>query len=317
MGCEVITSGYVSMDHVLKIKTPARVGYTSLISNTSCTTIYPGGCSVNIAYGLSKLGISAMPVLRVGGDWEAVGLKSFLEEAGVSTEGITVLPDETTSTSFLVEDSQGEHITLFYPGSMDAHHFQPLSDNLFHGVRYGVITVASLPDNKEFFTKCRLFDIPIVFGMKGDANAFPHDFLWEILIHSDIIFTNESERTSIEYEFGLKSLEDLLEIGEASILVTTYGVRGSAYWAREGDQRIHGCVPCCDCTAVVDTTGGGDAYMAGFLYGRIKGFDLSACCQMGSTLSSFVLEKEGCCTGMPHIEEFMRRYEAFDKCEVK
>ena len=67
MKVDVLTSGYVSMDHIIKIATPAKVGFTSLVTNKSNSKIFYGGCSVNIAYALCRLGMKAMPVLKVSG----------------------------------------------------------------------------------------------------------------------------------------------------------------------------------------------------------------------------------------------------------
>lgn len=316
MGCEVLTSGYVSMDHMIKIKTPARVGFTSLIDNGSCSTTYYGGCSVNIAYALSRLGRSAMPVLRVGPDWETNGFKEFLVDGGVPLDATTVVDGETTSVCYLIQDNDGQHITCFYPGAMDARYHQELDPALFDGVRYGVITVAALPDNEEFYARCREAGVPVVFGMKSDDDAFPKPFLDELLHHSEVIFTNEAEREAIEGEFGLGSITDLFDKGEAKVIVTTIGAKGSTYYhLDETTGEIESaCVPACDCMQVVDCTGGGDAYMAGFLYGLLAGRELAECCRMGSTLSSFVLEREGCCTGIPSADEFMNRYERFRIC---
>lgn len=303
------------MDHIVKIKDPARVGHTSLISNSTCATIYYGGCHVNIAYALSRLGASAMPILRVGPDWETNGFKAFLEDAGISLEATTVIEGEATSVCYLIEDNEGQHITLFYPGSMDARYHRPLDDRLFVGVRYGVVTVASRPDNEEFFRKCRMHKVPVVFGMKADPDAFPRSFLEQLLLHSQIIFTNESERAGIERDFGLEAITDLMGRGETRVIVTTYGERGSQFWHLRDDGSVEtACVPVCACTEVVDTAGGGDAYMSGFLYGLLNDRSLEDCCRMGSTLSSFVLEHEGCCTGAPDLPTFMSRFEAFRAC---
>ena len=312
---DVLTSGYVSMDHIVKISSPARVGFTSLISNDTCATTYFGGCHVNIAYALCRLGASAMPVLRVGRDWEQNGFRAFLEEAHVPLDATSVVEDDITSLSYLVEDNEGEHITLFYPGSMDAKWHRPLPDELFEGVRYGVVTVASLPDNEDFFEKCLAHDVPVVFGMKSDSDAFPRPFLERLLHKSSVIFTNECERKSIEKDFGLGSITDLLAMDGPRVVVTTYGGRGSEFWHLQDDGQLESaCVPVCHCTQVVDTAGGGDAYMAGFLYGILGQLPLVECCRMGSTLSSFILEKEGCCTGAPDLKTFMSRYEAFRAC---
>ena len=88
---DVITSGYVSMDHIVKIKSPSKIGFTSLVTNKTNSKIYYGGCSVNIAYALCKLGLKSMPILRVGEDYEELGFKKFLEEGNVPIEGIQKL----------------------------------------------------------------------------------------------------------------------------------------------------------------------------------------------------------------------------------
>ena len=42
MKVDVLTSGYVSMDHIIRIATPAKVGFTSLVTNKSNSKIYYG-----------------------------------------------------------------------------------------------------------------------------------------------------------------------------------------------------------------------------------------------------------------------------------
>ena len=94
---DVITSGYVSMDRIIKLKTPARVGFTSLVENRTSADIRYGGCSVNISYDLCRLGIRSLPVMRVGDDYEQIGFKRFLEEGGISLAAAEVVPGQRTS----------------------------------------------------------------------------------------------------------------------------------------------------------------------------------------------------------------------------
>ena len=205
MKVDVLTSGYVSMDHIIKIATPAKVGFTSLVTNKSNSKIFYGGCSVNIAYALCRLGMKAMPVLRVGGDYESNGFKKFLEEGNVPQDGITQIAEEATSVCYLLQDNNNDHITIFYPGAMDGRYAQKMKDSLFETAKLGVITVASRPDNEEFFAKCKKHHVPVVFGMKDDFDAFPEPFLKQLLTESKIIFTNEVECEIIEKLFGLNT----------------------------------------------------------------------------------------------------------------
>ena len=308
---DVLTSGYVSMDHIIKIASPAKVGFTSLVTNKSNARIFYGGCSVNIAYALSRLGMVSLPVLRVGGDWEENGFRAFLEEGGVPLDGITVLPEEATSVCYLLQDNNNDHITVFYPGAMDGKYAGGMKDELFRGTRMGVITVAPEKDNREFFEKCRENQVPVVFGMKDDFDAFPETFLKELLTGSRIIFTNEVEREIIEKIYGFSDITELFEIGEAEIIVTTLGKDGSICYIREKDGIRQERIGICPVEEVVDATGSGDAYMAGFLYGYLKGYAPEECCKLGGTLSSFVIQSEGCCTNVPGEKELLEKFAGF------
>ena len=86
---------------------------------------------------------------------------------------------------------------------MDGRYAQKMKDSLFETAKLGVITVASRPDNEEFFAKCKKHHVPVVFGMKDDFDAFPEPFLKQLLTESKIIFTNEVECEIIEKLFWL------------------------------------------------------------------------------------------------------------------
>lgn len=307
MKYDVLTSGYVSMDRIIRIATPARIGYTSLVTNADNTKIQYGGCSVNIAAALCRLGRRAMPVLRVGEDWEEIGFKHFLEEAGVPLEATTVLPEEATSTCYLLQDNNNDHITIYYPGSMDKKYAAPIPAEYFKDAGYGVVTVASEPDNRYFVERCKEAGVPIVFGMKDDFDAFPEPFLRELLQESKIIFTNEVERAIIEDLFGCETIETLFDIGKVEILVTTLGKEGSICYERtENGVRQHR-IGICKVENVVDATGSGDAYISGFLYGYLQGRDVETCCKLGTALASFVIQAVGCCTNIPPAEELEKK----------
>lgn len=306
---DVLTSGYVSMDHIIRIASPARIGFTSLVQNQSNVDINYGGCSVNIAYALCRLGMCALPILRVGEDFVSNGFKQFLVEGNVPLDGITEIPDEKTSVCYLLQDNHNDHITIFYPGAMDEKYSGPMKDEMFENVRLGVITVAPQKDNREFFNQCKKHNIPIVFGMKDDFDAFPEEFLKTLLTESEIIFSNEVERKIIEELLGMEDIEELFGIGKASIIVTTLGKDGSLCYIREEDGIRREKIGICEVEHVVDATGSGDGYMAGFIYGYLNGCDPKNCCELGSALSHFVLQKEGCCSNIPTEQELLAKAE--------
>jgi len=308
MKTDILTSGYVSMDHIIKIDSPAKIGFTSLVTNQSNTQIFYGGCSVNIAYGLCRLGVRALPILRVGDDFEENGFKQFLTEGRVPLDGITKIPDEKTSVCYLIQDNHHDHITIFYPGAMAGKYTREMNEDLFKNTRLGVITVASREDNEEFFHKCRKYDVPIVFGMKDDFEAFPKEFLIELLTESKIIFTNEVERGIIENLYGIDDITELFSVGRAEVIVTTLGKEGSVCFTRTNSGICRKQIGICPVENVVDATGSGDGYITGFLYGYLKGYEPKYCCQLGGAFSSFILQAEGCCTNMPTEEQLLEKF---------
>ncbi|MDR2201461.1 MAG: PfkB family carbohydrate kinase [Clostridiales bacterium] len=304
---QILISGYPSLDRIIRVKSHARPGHTAIVTNADNAAVYYGGCSVNIACALAKLGVGAGPVVRVGRDYESSGFKAFLEGAGVYAGAVTRTDGDATSNCYLILDGDNDHVTVFYPGATDEKYFAPLSGDIFDGVRLGVITVGGYKDNLHFYNECRARTIPVVFGMKCDSDAFPSDFLWELLTNSEVVFTNDCERGFIQKKFGLKDISDLSERGRAKIIVTTFGKNGSRYFWRRGDRTERGDVCVVPPRNVADTTGSGDAYIAGFLYGYLGGKGAEECCRYGSTLASFVIESTGALTNIPDVQALENR----------
>ena len=61
---DMIVSGYISVDRIIRIGAPAKVGVTSLVQNNDNGKAYFGGNASNIAACAAKLGCSAMPIGR-------------------------------------------------------------------------------------------------------------------------------------------------------------------------------------------------------------------------------------------------------------
>jgi adenosine kinase len=313
---DIITSGYVSIDRIIRTKTPVRYGYTSLIENRGNAEVYYGGCPTNIAYLSARLGLKALPIIRLGeDDYLETGFYEYLENGGVCLDAIGIVPNETTSNCYMLADDQNNQITLLYPGAMDRKYARAMKDEFFKKARIAVLTVGSSDDNIEFYNKCLKYDVPLVFGMKCDFNAFPEGVFEKVLLSSKIIFTNQGEREEIESIFNWGAITDLFQTGKAEIIVTTLGKKGSVFYQKTTDGVVSGTIQAAEFGEVVDTTGSGDAYMTGFLYGYLEGLPVEECCKLGSVLSSFIIQTCGCTTNAPNREELMRRYQDYSQQE--
>lgn len=306
---DLIVSGYVSMDRVVKLEQAAHPGKTSIISDKSATAIHYGGCGMNVGVALSKLQKNVLPLIRVGDDYEETGYKDFLAKTGMDTSHIKRIPNEKTSYAYLIENPDKEHITLFYPGAMDEKYAQTYQDVPFDKARCALMTVGSQKDNAAYLRMLKTHNVPLVFGMKMDEEAFPKPFLEEILRYAKIVFMNATEAKSLCDLFHLSNIEELFEFNNVEALIITEGAQGSTCLLKGKSgirrERVKAARP----KILKDTSGSGDAYIAGFMYGYLEGKELHTCAELGSVTASFIIEEVGCTKNAPSIEALSKRHQ--------
>lgn len=107
-------------------------------------------------------------------------------------------------------------------------------------------------------------------------------------LHIDILFANEDEIKSLYEVDTVEEACDMVE-KECAIAAITRGEKGSIIIS--GGKRIE--VPAEKVEAVIDTTGAGDAYAAGFLYGFTEGMEMAECGRLGSVAAAEVISHMG------------------------
>jgi sugar/nucleoside kinase (ribokinase family) len=116
------------------------------------------------------------------------------------------------------------------------------------------------------------------------VNRHRDDFQGLVENHIDILFANEQEAMALyeteTFEQAVESLE-----GACEVIVITRGEKGSMIIA--GEKKID--VPAAAVPKVIDTTGAGDQYAAGFLYGYTQGMTLETCGRLGSMAAAEVI----------------------------
>jgi len=115
-----------------------------------------------------------------------------------------------------------------------------------------------------------------------------HDFFAELLTdYVDVVFANEEEARAFT---GKEAEEALVELGKlCEVAVVKMGKRGSAI-LYQGERTF---VESMTVNHVIDTTGAGDYYAAGVMYGILNGWDMKRCAQAGSLLAGNVIQVIG------------------------
>lgn len=306
---DLVASGYVSMDRIIKLRQPTAVGKTSIILNGDSQKIYYGGCGVNVSYLLAKLGKKTLPILRVGDDCQQTGFTEYLAQGGVSLAAVSTVSGAATSFAYLLEDSQGDHITLFHPGAMEGKYALEPLDEWFQSTKLALITVASPQDNQLFLDKARKHQVPLLFGMKMDEAAFPKDLLVDILSYATVLFANQSESARICSMLNLHSIKDLFTRTNLQVIVTTQGAQGCIFVEGSSDGLITGQIAAARVNTLCDTAGSGDAFIAGYAYGMLEGASVRRCVEYGSTMAAFIVEAIGCTTSAPELPDFIKRHQ--------
>jgi sugar/nucleoside kinase (ribokinase family) len=160
--------------------------------------------------------------------------------------------------------------------------------------------------NRQFVARVREAGIPLIWQLKPDIFAFPVDGMCAFAEASTYILMNHIEAQFICKALELDSPEALLN-DTTQALVITSGAQGCTISTHEGRARVRAVTP----PQVVDTTGAGDAFTAGFLAGVLRGCDLKKSAQIGSVVASFVLESVGCQTNLPDWDGAMARYTTY------
>lgn len=116
-------------------------------------------------------------------------------------------------------------------------------------------------------------------------------FLLDIIpTYTDIVLANEEEAKALLNVEAEEAVSLLAK--QTDIAIVKVGDKGS--WIQQGDEKIF--VPAYKVNCV-DTTGAGDLYAAGFIYGLIQNYSLFISGQIGTLLAAYVIQKIGAKVG--------------------
>lgn len=300
-GIEVITTGYPSLDLIFKVNKAPSVGETAIISSLGRSVTY-GGCGINVAAGLAKLGRKVAVGTVVGEDFESTGYAAHLRSLGVDLTAVEVVPGHLTSRSYLYTTPEGEHLNFFYPGAADVWSNDTIPFPDLSGARFAVVTVGPPRYNQVFVDQVTELSIPIVLQFRLDSYSYLSKDLGGLLSRCRILLANRYEADYLVQELRLGGYADLMRYVRDFVVITE-GENGVRVVSRDGVSRVPSVKP----QRIVDTTGAGDGFTAGLLYGLLRGVDIVDAARTGAALASFVIEEVGCQTNLPSLQSLCCR----------
>lgn len=261
----------------------------------------PGGSSANTIHGLAKMGIPTGFICYTGKDQTGNFFEDSMKKVGVKPYAFHSTTPSGTARAIISPD--GERTFATHLGAAVELSADMLSSELFKGWDYCYIE-GYLISNRALFKKtidlakennCKVILDLASYNMVEENR----DFLNELLPNIDILFANEEEAKSLTLMSAEESLHYIAD--KVDIAVVKVGKKGSLI--KRGNEVVS--IGCND-VKVVDTTGAGDMYAAGFLYGLINGYDLQKCGTIGNLLAESIIQVIGAKMDESNWEEFKK-----------
>ena len=259
---------------------PEKIGELNVSFTVESLRREYGGTGGNCAYTLGLLGVKPRLVSVLGKD--GLGYRKHLARVGVDVSELGMDKSSFSAVGHVMTDKDNNQIWSYYPGplvKMEDYRLQML-------VKPGDLVVL-LPSYPKAFGK----HLREVVKMGNDFLFDPAFFIPNLSVadlglglrEAAIVIGNEYEITLMEKRTGIKVREG------NKIVIMTMGERGSVIY--QGAKRWQ--IPAVKVKRIVDPTGAGDAYRAGFLVGYIAGNYPEECGRMGALTGAWCVEHQG------------------------
>ena len=250
-----------------------------------------GGSAGNAVKALAALGAATGFIGKVGNDKKGEFFREALEKQGTEAH-LLVSSDLPSGVASTFISADGERTFGTYLGAASTLRAEELSLDMFKGYAYLFIEGYLVQDHALIL---RAIELAKEAGLQicldlASYNIVAEDLdFFTLLINKyvDVVFANEEEAkafTGLEAEEAVNALSAC-----CSIAVVKRGAKGALI--RKGSELF--AVDACPVNRVLDTTGAGDYFAAGFLYGLTAGYALERCAAIGSELSKEVIQVIG------------------------
>ncbi len=280
-------------------------GTMTLVDEIRAETLYrqvgttmecSGGSVANTLAGLASLGAKTAFIGKVAQDQLGSIFVHDLHAVGVNfdTEPTNSGPATASCLVFVTPDAQRTMATYIGACSMVSEH--DIDEEV---IRHAAVTYIEgyLWDTanakaaiRKAITLARKHNRKIAFTLSDVfcVNRHREEFMQMIANDIDVLFANEAEIKSL---FETDDIDEALTKirGACNIAAITRSEKGSVVLTAEAVA----VAPTQPVARVVDTTGAGDLYASGFLFGLTRGWDLQSCAMLGNRCAAEIITQVG------------------------
>jgi len=295
---DVVGFGALNVDRLYKVNKIAGPDEEGFVISCEETC---GGSAANTIVGLARLGCRVGFIGKVANDREGKMLIEDFRREGVDTKGVVKAKTGRSGVVMGFVDRKGERALYVDPGVNDTIDFDEVEKEVAYKAKF--LHLTSFVGEKSFETQKKLveslpetvrisLDPGELYARKGIKKLKP------IISKCFVLMPNAKELALLTgKEDYVASAETLLKMG-VQVVAVKLGGRGC--YVTDGGESHH--IEAYK-VAVVDTTGAGDAFCAGFLYGLLNNKSLKECGRLGNFVASRCIMKMGARAGLPRLEE--------------
>ena len=283
------------------------VGHITLdkVVTTKATFHMPGGTAVYFSSAIRNMPLKYSLVTSLAG--KEMDIVAGLREKGIE---ITVLPSNHTVYFENIYGENQDHRTQRVTQKADPFvqgAWNEMEATIYH---LGPLLADDIPVSliKMLATKARIsLDVQGYLREVRNENVYPIDWAdkQEALRYIDILKANEYEMEVLTGSSDVYTAARILNEWGVKEVVITLGSMGSVIYK----EAVFYHIPAYQPIAIVDATGCGDTYMAGYLYQRIKGVDIQEAGEFAAAMATLKIESSGPFTGnRQDVEEVLRTH---------
>jgi adenosine kinase len=301
---KILVSGSIAYDRIMDYAglfaehiMPEKLHAINLSFQVDTLSVQFGGCAGNIAYNLALLGEEPQILATAGSDFG--GYRAHLLSSGVDPSSIRILENDFTSSAYILTDKADNQIAAFHGGAGNSGYDTVVETE---GRALAIVAPGSVPDMRDLPAHYRKHNLGYLYDPAQQIPALTPEMLKDGITGALGLFGSDYEYALIQQKTGWSEVEILQH---TPMVIVTYGAKGSDVITAQGKKHAD----VCPAQALVDPTGAGDAYRAGFVKGLILGLPPEICARVGSVAAAYVVEVYGTQTHRYTKEEFAHRYQ--------
>jgi len=310
---DIVGFGAMNIDHLYKVGEIIADGEQSVNDVESL----PGGSAANTVYGLAKVGVQAGFVGAIGIDGDGERLIRDFKNVAVDTSQIRIKQEVKTGSTICLSDRQGGRAIYVSPGANNLLGPEDIDLDYLNQAR--MVHLSSFADDRQFKLQVSVTEklsisvtVSLAPGMLYVARGLKAST--PLLKRAHIVFMNREEieqLTGHDFKSGAREIVKLgcgivvvtlgkgLDKGKSG-MVTAYIYDGKQEYDVESEEMTS--------KLPLESTGAGDAFAAGFLFGFLRGKRIEECGLLGDIMAGFVIREVGARKGLPTLSQLSQKY---------